>query len=246
MLVRTGRGGTAVPAQGCSPGCTGQHRGTLLVKKVGIAALAAVVLAFLAAGAAAALTTRSATEPGRGRGQLRLPVAYNGQDGWGHGAVRLSDDLRGRPGHVPAGPALVALDGQLRVRLGHPVGGQLPAELRGRPLRQVPRRGEPVAGGGAPGSELLLPDDGCATSTTAPATTGSAGAPTAARRSRCGSAARADPPRPDRLPAGRLRPPAPCPATVAAPGQPPSRPGHRMVNACPVCRPDSPAPGRTW
>ena len=58
------------------------------MKKVGIAALAAVVLAFLAAGAAAALT-RSARNPVAAADRLRLPVAYNGQDGWGHGAVRL-------------------------------------------------------------------------------------------------------------------------------------------------------------
>lgn len=61
------------------------------MKKVGVAALAAVVLAFLAAGAAAALTTRTAPNPVAvaDRHQLRLPVAYNGQDGWGHGTVRL-------------------------------------------------------------------------------------------------------------------------------------------------------------
>ena len=59
------------------------------MKKVGIAALAAVVLAFLAAGAAAALTTRSARNPAAAADRLRLPVAYNGQDGWGHGTVRL-------------------------------------------------------------------------------------------------------------------------------------------------------------
>jgi hypothetical protein len=62
----------------------------LLVKKVGFAALAAVVVAFLAAGAAAALTTRSAD-------RHRLPVAYNGQDGWGHGAVRISTIYVGGP-----------------------------------------------------------------------------------------------------------------------------------------------------
>jgi hypothetical protein len=63
-----------------------------LLKKVGVAALAAVVLAFLAAGAAAALTTRTPRNPVAvaDRHQLRLPVAYNGQDGWGHGTVRLS------------------------------------------------------------------------------------------------------------------------------------------------------------
>ena len=61
------------------------------MKKVGIAALAAVVLAFLAAGAAVALTTTAARNPVAvaDRHQLRLPVAYNGQDGWGHGTVRL-------------------------------------------------------------------------------------------------------------------------------------------------------------
>jgi hypothetical protein len=62
-----------------------------LLKKAGVAALAAVVLAFLAAGAAAALTTRTPRNPVTvaDRHQLRLPVAYNGQDGWGHGTVRL-------------------------------------------------------------------------------------------------------------------------------------------------------------
>jgi hypothetical protein len=66
------------------------------LKKAGIAALAAVVLAFLAAGAAAALTTHGARNPVAvaDRHQLRLPVAYNGQDGWGHGTARLSVDWR--------------------------------------------------------------------------------------------------------------------------------------------------------
>jgi hypothetical protein len=62
----------------------------LLVKKVGIAALAAVLLAFLAAGAAAALTTRNARHPVADAKRLSLPVAYNGQTGWGHGTARLS------------------------------------------------------------------------------------------------------------------------------------------------------------
>jgi hypothetical protein len=70
-----------------------------LLKKVGIAALAAVVLAFLAAGAAAALTTHGARNPVTvaDRHQLRLPVAYNGQDGWAHGTVRLSVVYVGGP-----------------------------------------------------------------------------------------------------------------------------------------------------
>lgn len=69
------------------------------MKKVGIAALAAVMLAFLAAGAAAALTTHGARNPVAvaDRHQLRLPVAYNGQDGWGHGRVRLSVVYVGGP-----------------------------------------------------------------------------------------------------------------------------------------------------
>ncbi|MDX6336629.1 MAG: hypothetical protein QOG05_3969 [Streptosporangiaceae bacterium] len=94
MLVRTGRGAGAVTGS-----FQGFYRGTLLVKKVGIAALAAVVLAFLAAGAAAALTTRTARNPVAvaDRSRLRLPVAYNGQDGWGHGAVRLSTIYVGGP-----------------------------------------------------------------------------------------------------------------------------------------------------
>jgi hypothetical protein len=65
----------------------------LLVKKVGIAALAAVLLAFLAAGAAAALTTRTAGGAAAGR----LPVAYNGQDGWRHGTARPSTIYVGGP-----------------------------------------------------------------------------------------------------------------------------------------------------
>ena len=65
------------------------------MKKVGIAALAAVMLAFLAAGAAAALTTRNAGAATGSRAQL--PVAYNGQDGWGHGAVRLATIYVGGP-----------------------------------------------------------------------------------------------------------------------------------------------------
>jgi hypothetical protein len=72
----------------------------LLVKKVGIAALAAVVLAFLAAGAAAALTTRNARNtrnPVAVADRLRLPVAYNGQDGWGQGTARLSTIYVGGP-----------------------------------------------------------------------------------------------------------------------------------------------------
>jgi hypothetical protein len=69
----------------------------LLVKKVGIAALAAVLLAFLAAGAAAALTTRSARNPVAVADRLRLPVAYNGQDGWGHGTARLTTIYVGGP-----------------------------------------------------------------------------------------------------------------------------------------------------
>ncbi|MGI8450341.1 MAG: hypothetical protein ACR2MP_24835 [Streptosporangiaceae bacterium] len=65
------------------------------MKKVGIAALAAVVVAFLAAGAAASLTTRNAGNPAAAAS--RLPVAYNGQDGWGHGTVRLSTIYVGGP-----------------------------------------------------------------------------------------------------------------------------------------------------
>jgi hypothetical protein len=69
------------------------------LKKVGVSVLAAVVVAFLAAGAAAALTTRTAPDPVTvaDRHQVRLPVAYNGQDGWGHGTVRLSVIYVGGP-----------------------------------------------------------------------------------------------------------------------------------------------------
>ncbi len=55
------------------------------VTKMSVAVLAALVLAVTAAGAAAALTTAAgsplASHP-------RLPVAYNGLDGWAHGRVR--------------------------------------------------------------------------------------------------------------------------------------------------------------
>ena len=67
------------------------------MKKVGIAALAAVVLAFLAAGAAAALTTRDARNPVAVADRLQLPVAYNGQDGWSQGTARLSTIYVGGP-----------------------------------------------------------------------------------------------------------------------------------------------------
>lgn len=94
MLVRTGRGaGTMMGFSTGFPAQDFQHRGTFLVKKVGIAVLAAVVVAFLAAGAAAAITTRSA----RNTAAVRLPEAYNGQDGWGHGTARLSTIYVGGP-----------------------------------------------------------------------------------------------------------------------------------------------------
>jgi len=48
---------------------------------------------FMAAGTAAALTTRNGGNAAAGR----LPVAYNGQDGWSHGAVRLSTIYVGGP-----------------------------------------------------------------------------------------------------------------------------------------------------
>ncbi len=69
------------------------------MKKAGVAVLAVVVLAFLAAGAAAALTTRTPQNPAAvaDRHQLGLPVAYNGQDGWGHGTVRLPTLYVGGP-----------------------------------------------------------------------------------------------------------------------------------------------------
>jgi len=50
------------------------------VKRVSIAAVVAIALALTAAGAAAALTTQGA----------RVPVAYNGVDGWSHGKTRLA------------------------------------------------------------------------------------------------------------------------------------------------------------
>ncbi|MGO9217566.1 MAG: hypothetical protein ACLP5E_07325 [Streptosporangiaceae bacterium] len=70
----------------------------MLVKKVGVAALAAIVLAFLAAGAAAALTTRNARNTRNPVAVAdRLPVAYNGQDGWSQGTARLSTIYVGGP-----------------------------------------------------------------------------------------------------------------------------------------------------
>jgi hypothetical protein len=59
------------------------------VTKVSVAVLAALVLAVTAAGTAAALTTHpSWTPPSWDR--HRLPVAYNGLDGWKHGRARLA------------------------------------------------------------------------------------------------------------------------------------------------------------
>ena len=56
------------------------------VTKMSVAVLAALVLAVTAAGAAAALTTSSSRSSLASR--ARLPVAYNGLDGWKHGRVR--------------------------------------------------------------------------------------------------------------------------------------------------------------
>ncbi len=58
------------------------------VTRMSIAVLAALVLAVTAAGAAAALTT-SPSRPAPA-GSARLPVGYNGLDGWQHGRARLS------------------------------------------------------------------------------------------------------------------------------------------------------------
>ena len=65
--------------------------------RMSVAVLAALVLAVTAAGTAAALTTSSSGSSASGSslagsslaGQARLPVAYNGLDGWQHGRVRL-------------------------------------------------------------------------------------------------------------------------------------------------------------
>ncbi len=56
--------------------------------RLGAAALAAIVLAVGAAGAATALSLRGGRLPLAAR--ARLPVAYNGVDGWSGGRVRLS------------------------------------------------------------------------------------------------------------------------------------------------------------
>jgi hypothetical protein len=56
--------------------------------KMSVAVLAALVLGVTAAGTAAALTTSPSRSSLASR--ARLPVAYNGLDGWKHGRVRLS------------------------------------------------------------------------------------------------------------------------------------------------------------
>lgn len=58
------------------------------VTKLSVAVLAALVLAVTAAGTAAALTTHPSRSALAGR--PRLPVAYNGLDGWQHGRARLA------------------------------------------------------------------------------------------------------------------------------------------------------------
>ena len=58
------------------------------VTKMSVALLAALVLAVTAAGTAAALTTHPSRSPLAS--QARLPVAYNGLDGWQHGRARLT------------------------------------------------------------------------------------------------------------------------------------------------------------
>ncbi|HTT50890.1 MAG TPA: hypothetical protein VMH35_05800 [Streptosporangiaceae bacterium] len=54
--------------------------------RVGVAVLAALILAVTAAGTAAAL----ATSRSPGASTARRPVAYNGLDGWAHGRARLA------------------------------------------------------------------------------------------------------------------------------------------------------------
>jgi hypothetical protein len=54
--------------------------------RMSVAVLAALVLAVTAAGTAAALTTHPSPSPLA----RRLPVAYNGLDGWQHGRARLA------------------------------------------------------------------------------------------------------------------------------------------------------------
>jgi hypothetical protein len=55
---------------------------------MGVAVVAALVLAVTAAGTAAALTTHPSRFPAASA--PRLPVAYNGLDGWAHGRVKLA------------------------------------------------------------------------------------------------------------------------------------------------------------
>ena len=59
------------------------------VTRMSVAVLAALVLAVTAAGTAAALTTHPSWTPPSWAGH-RLPVAYNGLDGWKHGRTRLA------------------------------------------------------------------------------------------------------------------------------------------------------------
>ncbi len=59
--------------------------------RLGVAVLAALVLAVTAAGTAAALTVHSPQSPQAPLvSARRLPVGYNGLDGWRHGRIRLA------------------------------------------------------------------------------------------------------------------------------------------------------------
>jgi len=103
MLVRTaaagrtgrrddgGTGGMALKVAQSGREAAGLRRALLRqgrLTRAGIAGLAALVLVLGAAGTAAALTTQSSRLPLASH--LRLPVAYNGVDGWSGGRVRLA------------------------------------------------------------------------------------------------------------------------------------------------------------
>ena len=84
--ARAGRTDAGQLAGGTAPGRALFRQGRLT--RAGLAVLAVAVLALCAAGTAAALTTQSSRLPLASR--VRLPVAYNGVDGWSGGRVRLT------------------------------------------------------------------------------------------------------------------------------------------------------------
>ena len=153
--------------RGCMPACARGTRVKLAewgragfrqarVTKMSVALLAALVLAVTAAGTAAALTTHPSRSPLAS--QARLPVAYNGLDGWQHGRARLTVIYVGGTTAFLRVRHWSQLDRHVRGRPRHAVGGQLQAGLRVRPLPHLPGPGNAVPGGGPEGRPVLLPD----------------------------------------------------------------------------------------